>query len=61
MQFYDRGIPLPLYHLDRSCYWETDLLPRVVLERLHSRGFRLLHTTGIGQTFVATLLKEEDN
>jgi len=40
-----------------SPFWQTNLRPRLVLERLFRRGYRLLHTTGIGQTFVATLFK----
>jgi len=37
--------------------WETELLPRQVLDLLEEKGYRLVQTTGVGQTFVATLFK----
>ena len=43
-----------------SSYWVTDLLPREVLNLLSSRGYKVISTTGVGQTFVATLFKPDD-
>ena len=37
--------------------WETLLLPREVLDILEQKGFSVVSTTGIGQTFVVTLQK----
>ena len=43
-----------------SASWQTDLSPRIVLNLLESRGYLVIGTTGIGQTYVATLHKKED-
>lgn len=43
-----------------SSSWQTDLSPRVVLNLLESKGFVLIGTTGIGQTYVATLHRKEE-
>ena len=37
--------------------WETKLLPREVLDLLELKGFNVVSTTGIGQTYVVTLQK----
>jgi len=37
--------------------WETQLLPRQVLDRLEQVGYLVVQTTGIGQTFAVTLRK----
>ncbi|XP_038044235.1 GTP cyclohydrolase 1 feedback regulatory protein-like isoform X2 [Patiria miniata] len=35
--------------------WRSELLPRVVLDRLEGRGYRVIAATGMGQTMVWTL------
>ncbi len=40
-------------------YWQTELKPRQVLDRLAAKGYRLVSSTGVGQTFVATLFKSD--
>ena len=42
-----------------SSFWQTDLNPRVVLNKLASKGYKLIQTSGIGQTFVAITFKED--
>ena len=37
--------------------WETELLPREVLDLLETKGYNVVSTTGIGQTYVVTLQK----
>ena len=37
--------------------WETELLPREVLDLLETKGYNVVSTTGIGQTYVVTLRK----
>ena len=37
--------------------WETLLLPREVLDLLEQKGYNVVSTTGIGQTYVVTLQK----
>eukprot|EP00088_Acartia_fossae_P015671 TRINITY_DN18625_c0_g1_i3.p1 TRINITY_DN18625_c0_g1~~TRINITY_DN18625_c0_g1_i3.p1 ORF type:complete len:106 (-),score=4.74 TRINITY_DN18625_c0_g1_i3:223-501(-) len=37
--------------------WETKLLPRDVLNKLELKGYKVVSTSGIGQTFVITLFK----
>ena len=37
--------------------WETLLLPRQVLDLLEEKGYNVVSTTGIGQTFAVTLQK----
>ncbi|TRY63481.1 hypothetical protein TCAL_00365 [Tigriopus californicus] len=39
-------------------FWRTELPPRGVVNRLAAQGFRVVSTTGVGQTFVVTLFKE---
>ncbi|GFS22096.1 GTP cyclohydrolase 1 feedback regulatory protein [Elysia marginata] len=38
--------------------YKTELAPRQVLDRLETKGFRLLAMTGVGQTCIWTLHKE---
>ena len=45
------------YHLLLQQVWETKLLPREVLDLLELKGFNVVSTTGIGQTYVVTLQK----
>lgn len=49
------------FSLCSSAYWVTQLKPRRVLDLLDGRGYKLVGTTGIGQTYVATLYKEEED
>ena len=49
-----------LCSLGSSSFWLTDLNPRVCLNLLADEGYRVVDTTGVGQTFVVTLFKEED-
>ncbi|XP_022101313.1 GTP cyclohydrolase 1 feedback regulatory protein-like isoform X3 [Acanthaster planci] len=39
--------------------WRTDLLPRVVLDRLEAKGYRVISATGMGQTMVWTMHKKQ--
>ena len=41
--------------------WETQLLPREVLDLLETQGYSVVSTTGIGQTFVVTMHKPSSN
>jgi len=41
--------------------WETKLLPREVLDLLEIRGYKIVSTTGIGQTYVVALQKPLEN
>jgi len=41
--------------------WETKLLPRVVLDLLELKGYKLVSTSGVGQTFVTTMFKPPAN
>ena len=41
--------------------WETKLLPREVLNLLEMKGYFVVNTTGIGQTFAVTLHKPISN
>ena len=45
------------HHLLLQQVWETKLLPREVLDLLELKGFNVVSTTGIGQTYVVTLHK----
>jgi len=38
--------------------WETNLLPRQVLDKLEIKGYKVISTSGVGQTFVITLHKQ---
>jgi len=40
--------------------WETELLPRQVLDKLELKGYTVVQSTGIGQTFTVTLHKPRD-
>ena len=41
-----------------SAQYKTDLPPRQVLDRLETKGFKLVAMTGVGQTCIWTMHKE---
>ena len=44
-----------IFIVTNSTEWRTEYLPRLVLDLLEERGYKVIASTGMGQTMVWTL------